>query len=569
MDENRETSSPAERTDDKSLTRRSVLALCSGVSATLAGCQSNKESTPTGSPTPTRDGTTEKTPKKTVTETPSQNPAPEWASEFDRVVDAVEDLGCDPSGESACDWVIERGVGDDVGIRFPSGTYRFERGHRFQDFDQLGFIGVGDVSFVPPDGFNDKLFEFFGGRVRFEGIDVDVSAEETTAGLRFITGSGFHVEDVEFLGRGLHPDESVVNMLALAITDESARGTVRNIVAHRGSAIGHYKRGNGRVGIWIGGSHRGHVTVRDCQLEEFGNNGIYGSRCDGTVDVLGGLYRNNNVCGVRLGGGGNSIRGAHVKVDLGQYTGPYTRTDTYYNTRAIVAEQGPYDLSGRILIEDCDIEVLNAESSQGGIVTWTDGNGPRIVGCRIRSNVDWTPVIRGSAPAQKVNESERAVEIVDTTITDDGSGGSSIELERRPGSTIKGTTIEQSGAQRNGLTLVDSSPCILISSSITSTQYPIYVVDPDDSTDTCFVEFAEDTKINRTYLDSSGLQKSKLDADSTVRTSVDGADRCLNTSVFSGVDNPDGIGIAEINGDTVSWRHYPPSRTQPSTPSST
>lgn len=503
-----------------------------------------------------------------MTETPTQNSAPEWASEFDRVFDAVEDLGCDPSGESACDWAIERGVGDNVGIRFPSGTYRFEQGHRFRDFERIGFIGDGDVSFVPPDGFNDKLFGFFGGWVRFEGIDVDISADETTAGLRFITGSGFHVEDVEFLGRGYHPDESVVNMLALAVTDDSARGTVRNIVARRGSAIGHYKKGSGRVGIWIGGSHLGHVTVRDCRLEEFGNNGIYGSRCDGTVDVIGGLYRNNNVCGVRLGGGGNSIRGTRFEVDLGQYTGPYTRTDEYYNTRAIVAEQGPYDLSGRILIENCDVEVLNADRSQGGIVTWTDGNGPRIVGCRIRSNVDWTPVVRGLSPVSEVNESERAVEIVDTTITDDGSGGSSIELNRRPGSLIKGTTIEQSGTQRNGLRLVDSSPCVLISSSITTTQYPIYVVDPDDSTDKCLVEFAGDTKIDRLYSDLSTLRTSKLDADSTVRTSVEGANHCLNTSVFSGVDNLDGIGIAEINGETVSWQDYPPPRTQSSTSSS-
>ncbi len=511
----------------------------------LAGCSafaSDSDATPGGTPAVSSDGSSRTT---TATGAPTKTPIPEWASEFDQILDAVEDLGCDPSGESPCDTAIDSGAGDGVAIRFPTGTYRFERNHRFEDFDRIGFVGTGDVSFVPPVGFNDKLFGFIGGWVVFKGIDVDISATETTAGLRFITRSGFLIEDIEFLGRGLHPDDSIVNGLALAVKDPSERGVVRDYVARRGSAIGHYKGGNGRVGCWIGGRHNGEIEIRDCRLEEFGNNGVYASRCDGTVEVVGGLYRNNNVSGVRLGGGGNVIRGVTIEVDLGTYTGPYTLTNAQFDTRAIVVEQGPRDNSGRVRVEDCDLRILNADRSQGVIVVWSTGNGPRIERTRIRNEVDWVPGILGLRPLPKVEATERAIELVDTSVIGSGSWGSAVELVDRPGSTIEGTTIEQGGKHRDGLWLVGSNPCTLVSSSITTARYPVFVYDPRNSAGDCLVHLRDGTQLERTTPPRSAR----------INT-ADSERRCIGKTILSDVDSSKGIGIVDVEDGTVFWRQH-------------
>ncbi len=513
----------------------------------MAGCSTLEANSPGTSTTPTPTPTDE----SESTSTPTESLTRAWESEFDQVVDAVADLGCDPTGDQPSDTAIETGVGDGVLIQFPSGTYQFQNGHVFDEVNRLGFLGTGDVSFIPPVEYNDKLVSFLGGWVLFAGIDVDVSAAQTTAGLRFITDNGFHVENVEFRGRGLHPNRnSVANALALAVRNSSEQGLVKNVVARRGSAIGHYKGGNGRVGMWIGGRHHGNIEVRDCHLEEFGNNGIYGSRCEGTVTVIGGLYRNNNVSGVRLGGGGNSIRGTTFEIDLTKYTGPYTRTSTQYDTRAIVVEQGPHDFSGRVQIEECDVRMVNADRSQGTIVVWPDGNGPRIERCRITTDVDWVSGIQASRPVSKVAAAERGTEIVDTRISGTGSSGSAIELVDRPASTIAGSTIDQRGDHRNGVRLVESNPCRIDSTTIATTQYPIFAINPVEGE--CLVSLTGDTQIEHTGPELDGIRSTRV-AD---ETGADTPRRCIGGELIADTAPFEGVGITNVDGNTVHWRHH-------------
>jgi hypothetical protein len=354
-----------------------------------------------------------------------------------------------------------------------------------------------------------------------------------------------------------------VNALALAVRDASERGTVRNVVALRGSAIGHYKDGNGRVGIWVGGQHRGQITIQNCRLEEFGNNGIYGSRCPGTVKVVGGFYRNNNVCGVRLGGGGNVIRGVTIEVDLETYSGPYTQTHNQYDTRAIVIEQGPYDKSGQVLITDCDVRMLNADRSQGTVVVWPTGNGPRIERSRITTEVDWVPGVRCTPPVSKVGQAERGIDLVDTTVSGSGAWGSAVELVERPGSTFDGATIKQSGEHRDGLWLIDSNPCTITSTTITTTKYPIFVYNPHDQAAQCLVILSEDSQLERTGPDLGTLQSTEVDDNYSGQKNTDErtstADRfCIDHSIIDDLDDADGIGIVNVEGRNIFWKQYSP-----------
>lgn len=537
----------------------------SGMAATVGGCLSGGSSGSSPTPTESIDGRT-RTPadgQTTTTAPPSgedgqstatPTPEPPYPG-FDRVVDAVDNLGCDPTGESPCDAAIEQAIADGTVIRFPAGQYRFDRGHRY-NVGRLGFVGEGEVTFVPPNGFNDTLFGIVADRVLFTGIDLDLRAESTTAGLRIITGSGFRIEDLEFLGRGTHPDGAVVNALSLAVTNRGEEGLVKNVRAVRGSAIGHYKGGNGRVGIWIGSRHSGRITVESCHLEEFGNNGIYGSRSFGSTRVIGGEFRNNNVAGVRVDGDGNAVTGVTIEVDLDKYGGPTTMMGDNYNTRAIVVEQGPYVKAGRVPITDCDIRIRNADRSQGAIAVWPTGNGPRIENTRIETGVDWAPAIRAVEPADRTDDGPPSLEIVNSTIIGDGDNGSAIELRHRPTSLLEGTTIEQTGANRDGLQLIASNRCRIASTAISTTRYPVFAINPSGDDSSCLISVTGEIQIGQRTFDSDVFRSTALDQSAESAGTGDQDDgSCIGPSILAELDEPSGIGITAIEDGTVSWIH--------------
>lgn len=578
-------SPPASHTDDGDPqttvrpTRRRVLGLAPAIAAALGGCSwgasggGNPDGTSsTGPPstgttppgTPTRgsspsgnaDGrtTTGSTPdpptdQPTSTDRPTTTLEPPL-DEFDRVIDAVEDAGCDPTGVTPCGPAIERVVADGVALRFPAGRYRFERGYGFRGLDHLGFVGEGRVTFVPPPGFNDKLIELSGDRMVFKGIDVDLRARDTTAGIRVITNDGFQIEDVTFRGRGTHPDEAVTNALAVAVENAGGKGTVRNVVAEQGSAIGHYKNGNGRVGIWVGRRHNGSVTVEDCRLAEFGNNGIYASRALGSTQVIGGTFRNNNIAGVRLGAPGSSVTGATVEIDVDGYTGPRTRTDDAYNTRAVVVEQGPHDESGRVVVEDCSIRLHSADRSQGGLVVWPTGNGPRIESCQFTTTVDEVAAITALPPVRRVAARDRPLEIRDSAIDGAAIGGEAISLQNRPFSTVADVEVVQSGADRDGIELVSADPLQLTGTAVRVTRFPLVALNPRGGGDRCLARVGPRSTLQRSTPAPPGT--------STQARSSGGGSDCIGDGTFAGLDASEVIAITDVDEETVSWFHHTP-----------
>lgn len=72
-------------------------------------------------------------------------------------------------------------------------------------------------------------------------------------------------------------------------------------------------------GLFVQPRHGGELYVRDCWVEGFTDNGIYGTPPvrgnGGRVEVEGGLFRNNNICQVRIGTHGSVCRGVAMAVD--------------------------------------------------------------------------------------------------------------------------------------------------------------------------------------------------------------------------------------------------------------
>lgn len=118
--------------------------------------------------------------------------------DFDRVVNAVDDLGMDPTGDDPIDDRLARSNDGDL-LQFPRGTYRFGAGPNDSSLDEetRGFEGIDDdVTFVASQNSPGYFLqgERMGG-VYLGNVDVDRSARNACAGIR-LSGSRIVARDV-------------------------------------------------------------------------------------------------------------------------------------------------------------------------------------------------------------------------------------------------------------------------------------------------------------------------------------------------------------------------------------
>lgn len=192
-----------------------------------------------------------------------------------------------------------------------------------------------------------------------------------------------HVRVQNFTFRGVDTSSSSNAGKIRAFTwDDAGLTELINVNRPDGSVAG------GRAcGFFVPNPHAGVVRFINCQLEGFTSDGLYatafaeGDSNDGmgTVEVYGGLYRNNNVQNIRVGGDDSKVIGAVSVFDdvpNGQDSG---------NHRGIrVREAGENQV-----IDDCDIYTAGIDGA-GYPVLITDsrfeGPGPsdvRVTNTRI------------------------------------------------------------------------------------------------------------------------------------------------------------------------------------------
>lgn len=386
---------------------------------------------------------------------------------FDRVVNLVDDYGADPTGSEPVDGAIKEAASADTLVKVPDGEYLFSGEVLVSPPGNVGFLAEDGASptFVAPKGHNDYLLNVYHlPKALFEGIDIDTRQTDTTAGLRFDIEDRVHVEGVEYLGRGTHPDDRVVNALSITVTNGTGTGLLRDVTALKGSAIGHYKGGKGRVGVYIGQGNYGTVRIEDCHLEEFGNNGLYCSRTPGTVEVIGGTYRNNNVAGVRIGGSTSFVDGAEIEVDLDKYDGPMTLTDDAYNTRAVILEQRTVTKTPGAQVRNCDIHIKNADVCMAAIHI-KGHTGERlgyVQNTRVQVDVD-------GVPAVYADESQLVMDGASLTGAAADKAAVVMSGTAASESTVKNTCIEQPTDVRNGVRVKDATGCLVSDTNVNVT----------------------------------------------------------------------------------------------------
>lgn len=398
--------------------------------------------------------------------------------QFNNTVDMVADAGCDPNGNEPCDAKIRDAADDYTLLKFPPGEYKLTEKNYIGEKTNVGFVGEGDVRFTVPSNLNEKVLVVDDGTgLLFENIDLDLRASGATPGLHFGASDDLEIHDVEYIGQGIHPNSDprgegdgnpqVTNAFSPIVRSEDGTGTITNVVAKNDGLMGAYNSGDGRVGVWIGISHKGTIRLRNCQFEGFPNNGLYCSRTGGAVQVEGGVFRNNDITQVRISSEGSYVKNAIISADLDNSDSP-NPGDTL-NTRGVRFEAGRFGFGGA-QVRDCDISIISTTNSNGAVVVGSDGADHTVKNSRVSVEEDGIRGFYAAAPtgygSRDPPPEPHTATVANTSITGGSNGVEAIRIDQRDDSVVTGCCIHQTGANRDGVKLADSAENVVKNSTI-------------------------------------------------------------------------------------------------------
>ena len=361
---------------------------------------------------------------------------------FDTVVDMVDDAGCDPNGNQACDGELQSAAGSNTLLVFPSGTYKFTDRNVLNGYSNFWIVGEGDVTFTVPQNFNEQLLTInFGTGLLVENITIDQSG--ATPNLQLAPNDGLEVHDLAMVGRGIGSatGNNAQNALNPMVRSSGGEGRLENVVLHNEGRMGAYSR----TGIWIGGTNKGTLTLRNCNVEGFSGNGVYGSRTPGVVQVEGGTYKNNDLSQVRIGSSGSYVDGATAETDLSESRSPNPGEMLNGSGIRLESDRGG---SGAV-IRNCDVRVGPNVDADGGIQIFGNYEDFTIENTRVEFNPHGYS-IRAKSPN---GSGDVGGTLRNVSVTGNATGLVGVLIEDRPNTTVANCCIQQTGGGRTGLAL--------------------------------------------------------------------------------------------------------------------
>ena len=394
---------------------------------------------------------------------PSTSETVNYADAYGTVVNAVAE-GADPEAGEPINSLLEEFQGDDTLLSFPGGEYLVDP-ITFSNTSSLGIatafderptflLSGGSPSMGKPhvhfDGVSDLLLE---------GIDIEYAGEQSGGQVRVVADDDATVRDV----RMGSIDAPNLSLFRIEVTDEDGTAVVENFSSESND------EDNETTGVFVGEHHAGTLTFRDCEIKNYGDNGLYGSApgtsdgAGGTVHVETGTFRNNNISNVRLGTTGSSARDVEVVVD----NGPAVDS---VNQRGIRLRR-QHDQ----LVENCEITYTEgAGDSFGAIVFHSDNGGATIRDTSVTVDKDTIPAIfsfyNGSG-----YETSPVVENV--TIDGSAAGGYAANFVGRENVTFRNCRIVQTGANRDGIRIANRDGGEIVDCHIEVDRRPIVIDD--------------------------------------------------------------------------------------------
>lgn len=367
-------------------------------------------------------------------------------SQYDEVVDIVE-AGADNTGNEPIDDVFDDVKGDDTLVKFPEGEYL---ANELIVYGLSNFAMVGDnATLIPGDNYNENVW--LGGseprNIRIENFTIDNTADGVTPQVDISFYGDLRFRNVDKVG--YHDGPGIA--FTFQSIDGSGRGYLENVSA---------PDGGDSVGIYLQGE--GPMTVRDCHVEEFSNNGLYASYISAPVTVEGGVYRNNNIAGVRLGSADSVVRNATIEVT----DNPFGDDPDTVNMRGIRVADGP----GPVTVDNCDVSMEVCQGS-GGIVTAYSGGSLTVRDTRIHVGQEYCTTGSGGTRTSygvfvdDTSDDPGTRRFENVSITGGGTYRSAMLL-RRSHNTLENVCLDQTGDGRNGIIFEESSDNALYDSVI-------------------------------------------------------------------------------------------------------
>lgn len=460
------------------MNRRTYLNALSLAGVTgVGGCFGWGEGGGTGTSTRTPSGTTPGTPTGTRTE-PRGTETGDLTERFGTIVDMVEGRGVDPTGNEPIDEALQAAAGDDTLLRFPPGTYLVTQMLVLSNVRNFGIVGTGasrrDVQFVHPKRFADRFLNVRSGRdVLVRNFTVNQTADEVTnSGVVVLNDDGIIVEDFEVAGFTPSGDQGSVNLI-VQVTSSSGAGTVRRFTSTGGGKVGVYPASY--PGFFSGPQHAGTLRLIDFHLERCGSNGLYASRTEGTVEVMGGLFKNNDVAQVRLCGEGSFIRGARIVVDTDDVE---KARGTYEGVRGIWWESGQQEKTGGY-VENCDLVCRTANGRRALLQVDGTAGAMTVRDSRFRVDADNYFAIFTRPPGTSNMGGKPSkpwgIAVDNVRIRGSSAEGTAVRMKGRPGSTFVDTEVLQRGAGQDGIQLSKSGGTRLVRSNVVADRYPVMV----------------------------------------------------------------------------------------------
>ncbi|MFB6138883.1 MAG: hypothetical protein ABEJ26_00430 [Halosimplex sp.] len=286
-----------------------------------------------------------------------------------------------------------------------------------------------------------------------DGLSFDISTANTGPRALYATVTdGLLVRDISVNG----VQDTDQGVTRFDITDPDGRGRVTRMRIPDGGAPGTLS-----TGCLVGPRSEGELTLTDCHIARFPDNGLYGSPAPGAVNVHGGYYANNGISNVRVSGE-SEVRGVHVVCDEARKGVP--------NMRGIRLRDGE-----GALIEDCRIELREVTMSDGAIAL-SEGMGAATVrDTAIRVDTDNVPAIRAKPPSDvpELEHRNPRLRCLNVSILGDAAGGRAIHVVGRDRSVFENLCVEQKGKNRHGFYFVDSRGSTVTNSEINVTGDPI------------------------------------------------------------------------------------------------
>lgn len=499
--------------EEFSLSRRTLLKGLGigGVSAAaLVGWAGSRPNSPTPDGEPPTETPTPEDPQTTPTPSEPTETTPEPIERhditFEREVDAVDDLGVDPTGTEPITDAIEGALEAGTLVTFPDGRYQLAARPFEIPGDNIGFLGTGDVTWQFAHDYHGVFVDCDQDDFLFEGIDIDMSGTRWESGhMRVQAPSHFHVENVAYIGRGQGPGYA----LKPGITeDPDGVGVIRNVQVPHGARPDMYasstsgQPGNGRIGIYVGATHVGTLQIRDSEFSEFGNNAIYASRTSGNVQVEDSYFLNNGIAGIRLSGAGSWAKRCTVEIDTRKYDGPPLGS---WGTWGIIAENtrvtrtiGEYPpRPAGMLVEDCTVSLreINSEGVVGaGIKLASSGRSLTVRDTDVHVDIasgfgrSTHAVLRVSPylESQPYRSNRIAppkphwLRLENVTITGSAGGDAAVRVAEAAGSSVENCRIRATGPDRDGVRFLNAPDSTVEGGTIRADRYPLVVSGPKD-----------------------------------------------------------------------------------------